>query len=291
VAVTLALISAFFVALSSVLQAQSAEQAPAGESLRVGLLLYLVRRPWWLVGIALAGVGYVFHALALDRGGLVEVEPLLVTSLVFALPLGVLLCGQTLGRREVVGTLGVVGGIAVFLVGADPSAGRSTASGPAWIATFAAVGATIVILLSVGRRAPSPAVRATVFGAAAGCSFALSAVLTKSLTALLGDGIGATLTNWIPYAMVAVAVIALVIGQSAYQAGPLAPALAPFIGLNPVVAGVIGILLFDEQVHSSAASLVAAIVGAAVAVVGILVLAGSPVVAAVERGSRTDAVT
>jgi hypothetical protein len=116
-------------------------------------------------------------------------------------------------------------------------------------------------------------------------------VLTKSLTALLGDGVGAALTNWIPYAMVAVAVIALVIGQSAYQAGPLAPALAPFIGLNPVVAGVVGILLFDEQVHSSAASLVAAVVGAAVAVVGILVLAGSPVVAAVERGSRTDSVT
>jgi hypothetical protein len=52
-----------------------------------------------------------------------------------------------------------------------------------------------------------------------------------------------------------------------------------------VVAGVIGILVFGEKVHSSPASLAGAIVGAGLAVVGILVLAGSPVVAAAERGS------
>ncbi|MGH9025242.1 MAG: DMT family transporter [Acidimicrobiia bacterium] len=283
-AVVLALVSAFFVALSSVLQAQSAEQAPAEESLRLGLILYLVRRPWWLAGIALAGVGYVFHALALDRGGLVEVEPVLVTSLVFALPLGVVLCGQSLGRREVLGTLAVVGGIGGFLIGADPSEGRSTTSGAAWVAAFVAIAVAVSVLLAIGRRAQSPAVRATAFGAAAGSSFALSAVLTKSLTGVLGEGIDATVTSWVPYTMIVVAVVALVVGQSAFQAGPLAPALAPYIGLNPVVAGVIGILVFDEKVHSSPASLAAAISGAGVTVVGILVLAGSPVVAAAERG-------
>jgi len=284
VAVVLALISAFFVALSSVLQAQSAEQAPTGESLRIGLILHLIRRPWWLVGIGLAGVGYVFHALALDRGGLVEVEPILVTSLVFALPLGVVLCGQSLGRRELFGTLAVVGGIGLFLLGAEPTDGRSTASVTAWIVAFLAIGVTIAALLGTGIRAHQPAVRATAYGAAAGTAFALSAVLTKSLTEVLGDGVSATFTNWVPYAMVAVAILATVIGQSAYQAGPLAAALAPFIGLNPVIAGILGILVFDEKVHTSTASLLAAIAGAGAAVVGILVLANSPVVAAAEHG-------
>jgi drug/metabolite transporter (DMT)-like permease len=285
VAVVLALVSACFVALSSVLQAQSAERAPAQESLRVGLILYLIRRPWWLVGIGLAGVGYVFHALALDRGGLVEVEPVLVTSLVFALPLGVVFCGQTIGRREVLGTLAVVGGIAVFLIGAEPSEGRSDASGVAWLVALAAVGSVVTLLVTCGRQARRPAVRATAFGAAAGTSFALSAVLTKALTAELGEGIEATLTSWVPYFMVLLAVIAIVIGQSAFLAGPLAPALAPYIGLNPVVAGILGVAVFDEKVHTTTPSLIAAISGAALAVVGIVVLAGSPVVAAVERGT------
>jgi drug/metabolite transporter (DMT)-like permease len=290
VTVVFALIAAFFVALSSVLQAQSAEQAPAGESLRIGLILHLVRRPWWLVGIGLAVLGYVFHALALDQGGLVEVEPILVTSLVFALPLGVVLCGQSLGRRELFGTLAVVGGIAVFLIGAEPTDGRSTAPSLTWVVAFLAVGLAIAALLATGLRSRHPAVRATAYGAAAGTSFALSAVLTKSLTEVLGDGMSATLTSWVPYTMVAVSIVATVIGQSAYQAGPLAAALAPYIGLNPVVAGILGIAIFDEKVHTSPASLAAALAGAGMAVVGILVLANSPVVAATERGGSEPAV-
>ena len=55
----------------------------------------------WLVGTLFTG--YAFQAAALDRGRLVIIQPLLVTTVVFALPLGYFLTRQHVGRREVVG--------------------------------------------------------------------------------------------------------------------------------------------------------------------------------------------
>ena len=42
----------------------------------------------WLVGTLALLTGYVFQAAALDRGRLAIIQPLLVTTVVFALPLG-----------------------------------------------------------------------------------------------------------------------------------------------------------------------------------------------------------
>ena len=49
-----------------------------------------------------------FQAAALDRGRLAIIQPLLVTTVIFALPLGYFLTQQHVGRREVVGALVIV---------------------------------------------------------------------------------------------------------------------------------------------------------------------------------------
>ena len=47
----------------------------------------LLRRPLWWAGTGVAVLGYVFQALALIKGSLIVVQPLLVSALLFALPL------------------------------------------------------------------------------------------------------------------------------------------------------------------------------------------------------------
>lgn len=286
VVVVFALLAALGTAVSSVLQAKAAENAPAHLSLRVGLLFHLLGRPVWIAGIAIGVVGFCFHALALDQGTLVEVEPILTTSLLFALPLGVRMGEQRLGVREWSGAGAMIVGLTGFLVLADPTGGDYEPSGAAWVVTGVVVGGVAGGCVLLGRRATSPATRAAFYGSAAGVLFAAGAAVTKAATAMLDtSGLEAVLTSWIPWAIAIGGLAALLLAQSAFQAGPLAPALTPFVGLNPLVAGLIGIALFGEQIHTQPSDVVGALVAVGVALGGIVTLARSPVVAAAERGA------
>ena len=60
----------------------------------------LLRRPLWWAGTAVAVAGYGFQALALVKGSLIVVQPLLVSALLFALPLSARLAGRRVTRRE-----------------------------------------------------------------------------------------------------------------------------------------------------------------------------------------------
>lgn len=287
--VALALLAALGVAVSSVLQAKAAEDAPAALSLRIGLLFHLLTRPIWLAGIAVGVVGYAFHALALNAGTLVEVEPILTTSLLFALPLGMRMGEQRLGAREWSGAGAMIVGLTAFLVFADPQGGDYEPPGLAWIISGAALGSVVLLCVVAGRRAENPATRAALYGSAAGVLFAAGAALTKTATAILDqDGIAGLAESWIPWAVAVGGILALLLAQSAFQAGPLAPALTPFVGLNPLVAGLIGIVLFGEQVHTEPWAVVGAGLAVLVALAGIVTLARSPVVAAAEQGRAAE---
>ena len=54
----------------------------------------MARKPVWLAGIAADALGFVGQAVALTIGRLAVVQPLLATSMVFALPLGHRLTAQ-----------------------------------------------------------------------------------------------------------------------------------------------------------------------------------------------------
>ena len=83
----------------------------------------------WLVGTLALLTGYVFQAAALDRGRLAIIQPLLVTTVVFALPLGYFLTRQHVGRREIVGAAVILAGLALFTYFGDPAGGNENAPG------------------------------------------------------------------------------------------------------------------------------------------------------------------
>ena len=88
----------------------------------------LLAVPIWLLGSVVLLLGYATQGAALDRGKLVVVQPLLVTTIVWALPLGYWLTAQTVVRRQVLGAGVVVIGLALFVLVGDPDAGMENAS-------------------------------------------------------------------------------------------------------------------------------------------------------------------
>jgi drug/metabolite transporter (DMT)-like permease len=109
VAAALALVAAFFFALAATLQQKGALGMGEVSLGSPSSFAQLARQKVWLVGTVALLVGYAFQAAALDRGRLAVVQPLLVMTIVFALPLGYWLTNQRVGRTEVIGASVVAG--------------------------------------------------------------------------------------------------------------------------------------------------------------------------------------
>ena len=273
-AVALALVSSFMFGLGTVLQQRVAQTASADQAMSPAFLLQLARNAAWLVGIAAAGGAYVVQAAALDVGRLVVVQPLMSTTLVFALPIGAALNHTRVGPRELGAAVAVSVGAALFLVASDPSGGKSDATTAAWLAAFAASGVASGVLVGAARRA-SPAVRAGCLGAACGILFGLTAALTKAVVELLHDGVGELFTDWHVYALCGIGYGAMSLSQASLQTGKLGAAVGAQMALNPVASLLIGTLAFDEQIHDTASGLTFSLASVAVMVAGLIVLAAA----------------
>ncbi len=250
-AVLSALGAALLYALASVLQQRSAAQAPADRHMRVALLAGLLRRPQWLAGMLADGGGFVLQFIALDHSSLVLVQPLLVSGLLFALPLGAALCNRRLTGFEWLGSAVTVAGLSSFLVVASPGTGNDEASTVASLATGACTLVPIVVMISLSRSATG-AVRAGLLAASGGIFYGLAAALTKvtALRICTADSPPrhppGSRTPW-PSARV----VSLVVVQSAFQAGPLRWSLPILTVVDPVVSVVIGALALGERISTS----------------------------------------
>ena len=84
----------------------------------------MVGQTRWLIGTFALFTGYVFQAAALDRGRISVIQPLLVTTVMFALPLGYFLTRQHVGRREVLGAVVIMIGLGLYAYSGDPAGGN-----------------------------------------------------------------------------------------------------------------------------------------------------------------------
>ncbi len=125
-AATLALIAAFLFAVAATFQQKGALELGGVSLGSPASLLRLVGQTMWLIGTLALFAGYIFQAAALDRGRLSIIQPLLVTTVVFALPLGYFITGQHVGRREIIGAGVILLGLALFTYFADPAEASTT---------------------------------------------------------------------------------------------------------------------------------------------------------------------
>lgn len=270
--IALALVAALLFALGTVLQ-QRAGLDEGTEGSTSGLLVRMARRPVWVAGIAADALGFVAQAAALTIGRLAVVQPLLVSAVVFALPLGAKLTGQRIRRIDIAAALAVVVSLVLFLTVANPSGGRDDAPLGEWLIAGGVIAALCLPLALLSRLRISPGRRAALLGTAAGLLFALSAALTKAVTDRLDDGLLDLVTNWRLYALIVVGYVSMTFNQLALSTGSLAPAAATSMAFDPIASVVLGVTLLQESIHETTVGAVATVIALAGALAGMVVLA------------------
>lgn len=238
----------------------------------------LLRSKVWLTGWAVNMTGFFTQAAALHLGSVALVQPLLVTQLLFTLPLVSLQSRRWPLRREWFAGGLICFGVVVFL---SVRGGISTPGSADRISILLAGGSILVlcavlVVVSAGR---PPVIHAAGVAIAAGLCFALSAVLIK-LTAddLLHRGVSATAMDWPGYALAGSTALGLLLEQEAFGAGPLPITMTAMTITNPVASYLIGVLAFDVVPPSSSGALAAITGSAALLTIGTVILARSPTV-------------
>jgi len=267
----LALFAAFLFAVAAALQQKGALNL-AGVSLAKPMsLVRLAGQRTWLIGTLALLIGYAFQAAALDRGRLAIIQPLLVTTVVFALPLGVLLTNQHVGRRELGGAAVILLGLGLFAVFGDPAGGKENAPGDEWAVAIVVLGAICAALLVFGRHGTSK-MKAAVYGSVAGILFGLSASLTKPTVEFLHEGLGVMLSHWQCYVLALAGVLGFVLQQVSLGTGHLAPSVATVSVANPIVSVLLGIALFDERLSRPTWHVLVAVLGLVLALGGAVLI-------------------
>ncbi|GAA0714630.1 DMT family transporter [Dactylosporangium roseum] len=280
----MAVCAAALMGIGTAIQQRAASRAPAGTVLHWRLLGYLLRQRLWLTGIAVAVCGNVLAGVALGVGSVALVEPLTVTGLLFALSVAAVWSRYRIGRREWSGALAVVFGVIAFLLAGEPSPGRHP-DAPVWQWALAAAAIGVITggLVALARRL-RPRYEAAVLGLGAGMLFGLQAALTSTaMRRLFTHGALALLLSWTPYAVVAVAVIGMLLAQSAYKLAPLPVSYPPAAAAEPIAGVAIGIGVLEGSLRLEPLALAVEIVALVVMTVGVYTLAATRLVEAHHR--------
>jgi drug/metabolite transporter (DMT)-like permease len=268
--IALALAAALLFALGTVLQQRAGLEAPI-EGSSSSLLVQMAKRPVWLFGILADAFGFVAQAAALGFGRLAVVQPLLVSSVVFALPLGARLTGQKVKPIDVGAAFLVTAALVAFLTFADPSGGRADAPLGDWLIAIGACLAVCVPLVLAGRFGQAPR-RAALLGIATGVLFALSAALTKAVVDELDDGIFTIFTTWHLYVLAVIGYASMTLNQMALNTGALAPAVATSMAFDPITSVLLGVILLDESLNVGPLEIVVSLLALVAAGAGMAIL-------------------
>ncbi|MEO7236196.1 MAG: DMT family transporter [Lapillicoccus sp.] len=263
--VALSLGSAAFFSLATALKHRSAGQMPHLEHFRVGDLagfaLATLRHPLWLGGILADVGGLALQVVALHVGALAVVQLLLVVSVLFSLVVAHWIARTRISRRELGLGLVLVLSVAGFLLVSGVLTAQADQPDrlPAILAGVATLG-VVVSLVAVSRRFTrrkwGSRRAAALLGVSVGVIYAGTAALIKTCTGIVtAHGASSLLVSWQLYALLAAGASGLFLAQMAFQAGPLAASLPATATADPLVSVVLGVAVFDEQLHTGAAAL------------------------------------
>ncbi len=263
-----------------VLQALDARVAPHELALRLALLARLLSRPRWVVGFLLGLIGVWPQIVSYANAPFVVVQPALTIGLLLTLVLAVHVLHERVGRREVAGVVAIIGGVVLVAWGAPSHSDTHRSS-------FAVV--SVAAALSVAGLAPF-LLRTTRLNmgmlviVAAGCGFGATNVATKlvgddfnvghygnaAVWGIVGLGMGvvATVTNMTAFQLRAATVVV-----------PVSTAVQTFL---PII---LEPLFLRERWGSAGLDGVPMIVGLLLALLGSVLVAGSPAVSKLIAGA------
>jgi drug/metabolite transporter (DMT)-like permease len=261
---------------SIALQAMEARDVPGEHSLRVSLIGRLLGNRKWLGATALGLLGWPLEIVALLLAPLTVVQPCLASGLVVLLWLGVTRLGERPGMREYLAVAAIVAGVA----------------GVAWAAPdrttdHAGTVAIVVALILVAIPIAAPYVLrhrfstvGTVAVVSAGFGYAWTAIASKLLTDELAAGAVLVAGIWLATAAASEG-LALLSEMSALQHRPATRVAPVMFAVQVLVPVILAPLIFMEKWSTTPGDGVALVFFMLVALVGVVLLAGSKAVATV----------
>jgi drug/metabolite transporter (DMT)-like permease len=275
VAAVLALIAAASFALAATLWQRAAMDEGVEPGDNKGMLR-LVTNGVWLLGLVAQVVGVALQGAALDRGRVAVIQPLLVTSIVWALPLGHYLTQQVVTRRHEFGAAITVVGLAVFALVGDPADGVDTAPTSDWIPAIVVIAVLCGGLLTFGRHGDR-GTKAATFGATAGILYGLAATLMKSVVEdWNANGLAAVLETWEFWLMSVGGLVGFYFQQVSLATGRLVTSVATVSVANPIVSVTLGAVVLQERLDTDPMwHAVVAVAALAVALFGAVIIAAA----------------
>ena len=233
----------------------------------------------WIAAMLLTGVGAGLHVVALGFGTVGVVQALGTLTLLFALPIAAVRTRTPIAPaawRDA--GLTVAGLVTIITLTAMPAGPALLTGGTGRYLALGTV-AVVAALAGTAWRASSPLARSLLLAGASGAAFAIASVFSKAVLvsfSVPGAGI--------------VAVLALggyLLGQLSYRGAGLAAPLAMVSVANPVVAAIVGVLVFGEGFRFGTLGSILAAGAGAVAATGVIGLSRRTAVAVV--GATPDA--
>jgi drug/metabolite transporter (DMT)-like permease len=249
VVIFFALMAAVCMATGIVVRQRATMDVPEEQGVSTAMVTALVRKRLWWIGTGVAVAGYACQSVALAKGSLLVVQPLMVSSLLFALPMSARLAGRRVRSSEWVWAVVLTASLASFVLMARPRPGLYRGQEMAWSIATAVIAPIVVLCVVFGARSTGRP-RAVLIGIAAGVLFGVVAVLTKLVMYELAEE-GALVVLMLPpvYLLAAVGICATVLQQSAFHAGALQTSVPTMLVLEPVVAVLLGALVLNEHLR------------------------------------------
>ncbi|MHB1138342.1 MAG: DMT family transporter [Microthrixaceae bacterium] len=245
-AVLLSLLAALLFAVASVLQQRGTSSIADEDALGAGMLASLAKRPVWVAGIVADIAGFGVQAAALAVGSLLLVQPLLVTTLLFALPMAARTAHRNLTSREWLWSAVLVLSLVLFILMGEPSKGLDQPSFRSWLPTILIVVPLVAGCVFGASGLPHGTKRSLVLAIAAGALLGVSAPLTKTAIAGFDHGFLHGLRAWEFWGMALTAALGTFWQQSSYQAGDVQTSLPAVTVLKPIIAMALGLTIYDE---------------------------------------------
>jgi drug/metabolite transporter (DMT)-like permease len=269
--------------LGIALQAIEARRAPREDELRATLIWDLLHRPRWVAGLVVEWVGVPLEILAFAWAPFVVVQPLLACGLLVLLAVA----HRLLGERPTPDALAAVGmiivGIGLIAWGA-PGEQDTHRGAVAVIAVVAGlVLASFVPFALRGRRLDTALT--AVLGSA--CGFAATNVAMKLMADDLGNDHFLQAGSWLAVAAIA-GFAATVTGMTALQRAPATTVIPISTAVQTFLPVALEPLFLAESFRDASLEGIPLLVGIAVMLVGIVVLARTRHVSALAAGMPGD---
>ncbi|NKQ52178.1 DMT family transporter [Amycolatopsis sp. K13G38] len=272
-AVPAAVAGAASMGLASAAQARATKEVEVSRILDPGLLRGLAHRPLWLIGMVATGAGLALQLVALAYAPLLVVQPLLITSLIFAGAFSARLERRSLDGVMVVGSLICIAGLSVFLMLARPSGNADDfAEGTKPLPLVIVLGLLALIALVVSTLSHGSA-RVLGLAVATGVLYGVTAGLMKIVAGQARSGLGEPFQSWTLYVVCVVGPMGFLLSQNTFQQGRfLTPALAVITALDPLVGVAIGVWWMGETANTAPLALAGEGMAGALIIVGIVLL-------------------